>query len=73
MRKARAVVCTTITALALSLTIGATPAQATTQLVGAFKNHSDCERVGRQGVAQGWWSAYKCEWDSRYRYYFLYT
>ena len=34
MRKARAVVSTTIMALALSLTIGATPAQATTQLVG---------------------------------------
>ncbi|WP_244361450.1 hypothetical protein [Microbispora triticiradicis] len=56
----------------MSLTIGATPAQAE-GLVGAFRDYSECQRIGSYGVAQGWWEGYSCLWESRYRYYFLYT
>ncbi|GAB2957980.1 hypothetical protein ACFMQL_38735 [Nonomuraea fastidiosa] len=73
MRKARAVVCTTVTALAMSLTIGAAPAQAADRLVGVFKHYADCERVGHQGITQDWWQDYSCVWESRYRYFFLYA
>ncbi|MBO4271281.1 hypothetical protein GSF24_11640 [Microbispora triticiradicis] len=72
MRKARAVVISAVMVLGVSLTIGATPAQAE-GLVGAFRDYSECQRIGSYGVAQGWWEGYSCLWESRYRYYFLYT
>ncbi|GLW24958.1 hypothetical protein DI270_016115 [Microbispora triticiradicis] len=72
MRKARAVLISAVMVLGVSLTIGATPAQAE-KLVGAFRDYSECQRIGSHGVAQGWWEGYSCVWESRYRYYFLYT
>ncbi|MGW0808261.1 hypothetical protein [Nonomuraea sp. NPDC002799] len=73
MRKARAVLVSAVLALGVSLTIGATPAHATARLSGLFKDSSECQRIGNQGIAQGWWTSYSCVWDSRYRYYFLYA
>ncbi|MBN6052860.1 hypothetical protein JYK22_13060 [Nonomuraea sp. RK-328] len=72
MRKARAVLVSAVMVLGVSLTTGATPAHAE-RLAGAFKDYSECERIGAQGITQGWWDAYSCKWDSRYRYYFLYA
>ncbi|TMR20185.1 hypothetical protein ETD86_19125 [Nonomuraea turkmeniaca] len=72
MRKVRAVLVSAIMVLGVSLTIGATPAHAA-KLVGVFRDYSECQRIGSQGVTKGWWEDYSCEWESRYRYYFLYT
>ncbi|MEV4104768.1 hypothetical protein AB0J42_31375 [Nonomuraea sp. NPDC049649] len=59
----------------MSLTIGATPvyAEQNGQLVGVFKDHPECERIGTHGVHHDWWNDYTCQWESRYRYYFLYV
>ncbi|WP_061297364.1 hypothetical protein [Herbidospora cretacea] len=72
MRKARAVLVSAAVVLGTTLTIGAAPAHAD-RLAGVFREHSDCERVGTQGVNQDWWNDYSCEWEGRYRYYFLYA
>lgn len=72
MRKARAVLVSAAVVLGTTLTIGAAPAHAD-RLAGVFREHSDCERVGTQGVDQDWWNDYSCEWEGRYRYYFLYA
>ncbi|GIH29531.1 hypothetical protein Aph01nite_78410 [Acrocarpospora phusangensis] len=74
MRKVRAVLVTAVVVLGTSLTIGATPAQADGERVaGIFRYEPDCERVGTQGVNQDWWNDYECEWEGRYRYFFLYA
>lgn len=74
MRKVRAVLVSAVVVLVASLTIGAIPAQAeAARLAGVFRDHSECERIGTHGVSQGWWDDYSCQWDSRYRYYFLYA
>ncbi|MEW9551920.1 hypothetical protein [Nonomuraea sp. NPDC050783] len=78
MRKARAVLVSAVMVLGLSVTAGAAaPAQATTaqaaRLAGVFKDYSECQRIGSHGVAQGWWDSYSCQWEGRYRYYFLYA
>ncbi|WP_436761083.1 hypothetical protein [Streptosporangium sp. V21-05] len=74
MRKVSAVLVSAVMVLGVSLTIGATPAQAEAdRLAGVFREHSECERVGTQGVNQDWWDDYSCEWEGRYRYYFLYA
>ncbi|MDH2426502.1 hypothetical protein [Sphaerisporangium sp. TRM90804] len=72
MRKARAVLVSAVMILGVSLTIGAAPAHAD-RLAGVFKDRSECERIGTHGTAQGWWDDYSCQWESRYRYYFLYA
>ncbi|GAA3019029.1 hypothetical protein [Streptosporangium longisporum] len=72
MRKTRAVLVSAAVVLGATLTIGATPAHAET-LAGVFREHSECERVGTRGTDQGWWDDYSCEWEGRYRYYFLYA
>ncbi|WP_066376116.1 hypothetical protein [Herbidospora mongoliensis] len=72
MRKARAVLVSTVVVLGAFLTIGAAPAQAD-RLAGVFRYESECERIGTQGVHQNWWNDYDCEWEERYRYYFLYA
>ncbi|MEU4409852.1 hypothetical protein AB0F88_35520 [Streptosporangium sp. NPDC023963] len=72
MRKVRAVLVSAVVILGASLTIGATPAHAES-LAGVFRDHSECERIGTHGIAQGWWDDYSCKWESRYRYYFLYA
>jgi hypothetical protein len=72
MRKVRAVLVSAVMVLGVSVTIGATPAHADT-LVGAFKESSECQRIGTYGVTQDWWDGYSCEWEGRYRYYFLYA
>ncbi|MGS2642127.1 hypothetical protein [Streptosporangium sp. LJ11] len=72
MRKVRAVLVSAVMVLGVSLTIGAAPAHAES-LAGVFRDHSECERIGTQGVNQEWWDDYSCEWESRYRYYFLYA
>lgn len=73
MRKASAVLVSAVMVLGVSLTTGAAPAQATAKLVGAFSSNSECQRIGTHGVNQGWWEDYECEWEGRYRYYFLYA
>ncbi|UBU08660.1 hypothetical protein [Nonomuraea gerenzanensis] len=74
MRKARAVLVTAVMALGVSLTVGATPAQAEGErLAGVFRDYSECQRIGNHGIAQGWWDDFSCEWEGRYRYYFLYA
>ncbi|MER5646165.1 hypothetical protein [Streptosporangium sp. NPDC002524] len=74
MRKARAVLVSAVMVLGVSLTIGATPVNAEAErLAGVFREHADCERIGTQGVNQDWWDDYSCEWEGRYRYYFLYA
>ncbi|MGP3963871.1 hypothetical protein ACTWPT_48695 [Nonomuraea sp. 3N208] len=72
MRKVRAVLVSAVMVLGVSLTIGATPAHAE-KLVGVFRDYSECQRIGSHGVTQDWWDAYSCEWEGRYRYYFLYA
>ncbi|MFF3437952.1 hypothetical protein [Streptosporangium sp. NPDC002721] len=74
MRKVRSVLVSAVMVLGVSLTIGATPAQAdSARLAGVFRDYSECQRIGNQGIAQGWWDDYSCVWESRYRYYFLYA
>ncbi|GAB1821465.1 hypothetical protein [Herbidospora sp. RD11066] len=72
MRKVRAVLVTAAVVLGASLTMGAAPAHAD-RLAGVFREHAECERIGTQGVNQDWWNDYSCEWEDRYRYYFLYA
>jgi hypothetical protein len=72
MRKARAVLVSAVMVLGVSLTTGATPAHADS-LVGAFRDYSECQRIGGYGITQGWWDGYSCVWEGRYRYYFLYA
>lgn len=77
MRKVRAVLVSAVMVLGVSLTIGATPAQAdsasSARLAGVFRDYSECQRIGNQGIAQDWWDDYSCVWEGRYRYYFLYA
>ncbi|MFI6708892.1 hypothetical protein ACIBF7_20815 [Nonomuraea sp. NPDC050478] len=72
MRKARAVLVSAVMVLGVSLTIGAAPAHAE-RLAGVFRDYSECQRIGSHGITQGWWDDYSCEWEGRYRYYFLYA
>ncbi|MEV0386788.1 hypothetical protein [Nonomuraea sp. NPDC050643] len=72
MRKARAVLVSAVMVLAVSLTIGATPAHAD-RLAGVFRDRSECERIGTYGINQHWWDDYSCVWEGRYGYYFLYA
>ncbi|SEH03141.1 hypothetical protein SAMN05444920_13345 [Nonomuraea solani] len=76
MRKVRAVLVSAVVVLGVSLTIGATPAQAdesAVRLAGVFRDYSECERIGTKGIAQNWWDDYSCVWEPRYGYYFLYA
>ncbi|MCK2217030.1 hypothetical protein MF672_025030 [Actinomadura sp. ATCC 31491] len=76
MRKARALLVSAVMVLGVSLTTGATPAQAEAEaarLAGVFRDYSECQRIGAYGITQGWWDSYSCQWESRYRYYFLYA
>ncbi|MFG1949354.1 hypothetical protein [Nonomuraea sp. NPDC048826] len=72
MRKARAVLVSAVMVLGVSLTIGAAPAHAE-KLVGVFRDYSECQRIGTHGITHDWWNGYTCEWEGRYRYYFLYA
>lgn len=72
MRKVRAVLVSAVMVVGVSLTIGAAPAHAE-RLAGVFRDHSECERIGTYGITQNWWDDYSCEWEGRYRYYFLYA
>ncbi|MFC4007390.1 hypothetical protein ACFOY2_09160 [Nonomuraea purpurea] len=75
MRKVRAVLVSAVMVLGVSLTIGAAPAHAdsTTRLAGIFRDQSECERIGTSGITQNWWDDYRCVWEPRYGYYFLYA
>ncbi|MEU8381791.1 hypothetical protein [Streptosporangium sp. NPDC048865] len=72
MRKVRAVLVSAVMVLGVSLTVGAAPAQADS-LAGVFRDQSECQRIGAHGIEQGWWDGYSCQWEPRYRYYFLYA
>ncbi|MEO3813987.1 hypothetical protein ABGB17_33740 [Sphaerisporangium sp. B11E5] len=72
MRKLRAVLVSAVLAIGVSLSIGATPANAET-VNGIYTQYSDCQRVGTYGDDQGWWDDWRCEWKSQYYYYFLYA
>jgi hypothetical protein len=72
MRKARSVLVSAVMVVGVSLTIGAAPAHAE-RLAGIFRDQSECERIGTYGIAQNWWDDYSCEWEGRYRYFFLYA
>jgi hypothetical protein len=75
MRKVRAVLVSAVMVLGVSLTIGAAPAHADSaaKLSGIFRDQSECERIGTQGITQNWWDDYSCVWEPRYGYYFLYA
>lgn len=72
MRKVRAVLVSAVMVLGVSLTVGAGQAHAE-RLAGVFRDQAECERIGTHGITQNWWDDYSCEWDGRYRYYFLYA
>jgi hypothetical protein len=70
MPKVRTLLISAVLATGLAVSVGVTPAQATT-LRNVYYYDWDCRRVGDLGIQSGWWTSYTCV--PQYNYWFLYA